>query len=224
MNTDNKKLLKEFAAIYAASNRAKQAAVAELGRIDEKYKRLAEEEKKSLNELVESLDKQLAYYGPLLGNDPEVKAPKTEEPVIEKGPSDEPEKQPESEEEPVIQDTLFPENNEPDENEAPAEPAPVAEGPGEPAGVPADGEPAPAEQPADGAPAKTAKDLDAEEDDEWNQRIESGELKEVPSSASQPEPSPEAVSEEEWKAAPGDEDPASEEDPWPSMPEEWNQQ
>lgn len=214
MNTDNKKLLKEFAAIYAASNRAKQAAVAELGRIDEKYKRLAEEEKKSLNELVESLDNQLAYYGPILGNDPEVKAPRAEEP----------EKQPEPEEEPVIQDTLFPENNEPDENEAPAEPVPVAEGPGEPAGVPADSEPAPAEQPADGALAKTGKDFDAEEDNEWNQRIESGELKEVPSSASQPEPAPEAVSEEEWNAAPGDEDPASEEEPWPSMPEEWNQQ
>lgn len=214
MNTDNKKLLKEFAAIYAASNRAKQAAIAELGRIDEKYKRLAEEEKKSLNELVESLDKQLAYYGPILGNDPEVKAPKAEEP----------EKQPEPEEEPVIQDTLFPENNEPDENEAPAEPAPVAEDAGEPAGVPADGEPAPAEQPADGAPAKTAEDLDAEEDNEWNQRIESGELKEVPSSASQPEPAPEAVPEEEWNSAPGDEDPVSEEEPWPSMPEEWNQQ
>lgn len=221
MNTDNKKLLKEFAAIYAASNRAKQAAVAELGRIDEKYKRLAEEEKKSLNELVESLDKQLAFYGPLLGNDADAKAPKAEEPVTEEGASNEPEKQPEPEEEPVIQDTLFPENNEPDENEVPAEPDPVAEDAGDHDAVSAGSEPAAAEEPADGTPAKTAKDLDAEEDDEWNQRIESGELKEVPSPAPQPEPAPEVVSEEEWNAAPGDEDPAPEEEPWPSMPEEW---
>ena len=220
MNTDNKKLLKEFAAIYAASNRAKQAAVAELGRIDEKYKRLAEEEKKSLNELVESLDKQLAYYGPLLGNDPEVKAPKAEEPVTEGGPSNEPEQQPEPEEEPVIQDTLFPENNEPDENEAPAEPAPVAESPGEPAGVP-----------ASDAPAAVESSLDKEEDDKWNKRIESGELKEVEEKTEGvtkeekvEEPTPEVVSEEEWNAAPSDEDPAPEEEPWPSMPEEWNQQ
>lgn len=208
MNTDNKRLLKEFAVIYAASNRAKQAAVAELGRIDEKYKRLAEEEKKSLNELVESLDKQLAYCGSFLGNDSEVKAPKAEEPVTEGGPSNESEKQPEPEEEPVIQDTLFPENNEPDENEAPAEPAPVAESPGEPAGVPADGEPAPAEQPADGAPVEVAE--------EKKESVIEEEKAE--------EPAPEPVSEEEWNAAPSDENPAPEEDPWPSMPEEWNQQ
>ena len=193
MNTDNKKLLKEFAAIYSASNKAKQALVAELGKIDEKYKRLAEEEKKSLNELVEELDRQMAFYGPLIGVDSDAKAPKSE-PVNEGGPSGEAEseKEPEPEEEPEIQDTLFPENNEPEE---PTEPDPVAEDAGKPAGVPASCEPAPAEQPGGG----TLAEAPAEE-----------------------EAAPEAEEEPEWGGASNEEpvDPAAE--GWPSMPEEWN--
>lgn len=99
--TDNKMLLKEFSKIYASCNKAKQGAIVELAKIDEKYRKLAEKEKEDLNELVKTLESQMEIYGNYLGLN------KTENAVEET-------EEAESEtvvEEPVITDTIFPENN-----------------------------------------------------------------------------------------------------------------
>ena len=93
--TDNKKLLKEFSTIYASCNRAKQGAIAEISKIDEKYRKLAEKEKEQLNELVKALDSQLELYGSYLGL-------KKEEEVAEEAKDE------------VVVDNLYPENNEED--------------------------------------------------------------------------------------------------------------
>ena len=95
--TDNKTLLKQFANIYSSCNKAKQGALAEIGKIDEKYRKLAEKEKEQLNELVKALDSQMEMYGNYLGlNKTE---DKTEEPVEEPA-------------EDLVKDELFPDNNE----------------------------------------------------------------------------------------------------------------
>ena len=101
---DNNKLAKELSSIYSSSNKAKKSVVAELAKIDEKYKKLAEQEKAQLNKTLEMLDNQLKYYGTLLGLSDDAVEEKVEEAVVE-----EPEK---VEEEPVIEDTVFEENNE----------------------------------------------------------------------------------------------------------------
>lgn len=112
--TDNKKLLKEFANIYASCNKAKQGAIAEIGKIDEKYRKLAEEEKKQLNELVKAIDSQMEMYGNYLGLN------KAKELV---GATHEDTEISDAVEEPVenekVVDTIFPENNEekPEESE-----------------------------------------------------------------------------------------------------------
>ena len=91
MSIDNKKLLKELSAIYASSNKAKTAVVAEIAKVDEKYRKLAEDEKKELSATLAQLEQQLDYYGKILG------LGKNEESV--------------EEEEAPITDTIFPENN-----------------------------------------------------------------------------------------------------------------
>ena len=164
---DNKKYLKDVASMYSTAQRVKKYVVAELDKIDEKYRKIIAEEKKRLNEQLDVLNAQIKFYAGIVSPE-ETPASEDSEPKAEQMPA--------VEEEPVITDTIFPENNEPEET---AEPAPVAEDAGELAGVPVDSKPASDEQSADGTSAKIAADLDAEEDDEWNQRIESGELKEV---------------------------------------------
>lgn len=164
---DNKKYLKDVSSLYSTAQRVKKYVVAELDKIDEKYRKIIAEEKKKLNEQLEVLNAQIKFYAGIVSPE-ETPASEESEPKEEQTPA--------VEEEPVITDTIFPENNEPEEV---VEPAPVAEDAGESASVPTDGEPATGDEPTDGAPAKTAVDLDAEEDDEWSQRIESDELKEV---------------------------------------------
>lgn len=164
---DNKKYLKDVSSLYSTAQRVKKYVVAELDKIDEKYRKIIAEEKKRLNEQLEVLNAQIKFYAGIV-NPEETSASEESEPKAEQIPA--------VEEEPIITDTIFPENNEPEDI---AESAPVVEDAGEPAGVPVDSKPASDEQSANGASAKTAADLDAEEDDEWNQRIESGELKEV---------------------------------------------
>ena len=113
--TDNKTLLKQFANIYSSCNKAKQSALVEIGKIDEKYRRLAEKEKEQLNELVKNLESQMEMYGNYLGlNKTEEKTEYLEPDPIEEAP------------EMKIQDTIFPENNE-EKNEAEnvSEPAPM---------------------------------------------------------------------------------------------------
>ena len=153
---DNKKYLKDVSSMYATAQRVKKYVVAELDKIDEKYRKIIAEEKKKLNEQLEVLNAQIKFYAGIVSPE-ETPTPEESEPKVEQTLA--------VEEEPVITDTIFPENNEPEDT---AEPAPVAEDAGEPAGDTVFDEPAPA-----------PKDLDAEEDAEWTERIESGELKEV---------------------------------------------
>lgn len=153
---DNKKYFKDVSSLYSTAQRVKKYVVAELDKIDEKYRKIIAEEKKQLNEQLEVLNAQIKFYSGIV-NPEETPASEESEPKAEQTPV--------VEEEPVITDTIFPENNEPEEV---VEPAPVAEDAGESAGDTVLDEPAPA-----------PKDLDAEEDADWTERIESGELKEV---------------------------------------------
>lgn len=131
------KLAKEFEKIRASLSKSKKLILADIDKIDEKYRRLAQEEKKSLTESLGILNEQLKYYDNMLGGVTE----NAEDTSVE-------EQKPE--EEPTIQDTIFPENNEPEEPEKREE---VKE-------------------------AKVV-DLDAEEDAEWGLKIQSGEIKAV---------------------------------------------
>lgn len=131
------KLVKEFEKIRVSLAKSKKLILADIDKIDEKYRRLAQEEKKSLTESLGILNEQLKYYDNMLSGAP----------VNAEDTSAEEQK---SEEEPKIQDTIFPENNEPEETEKQEE-----------------------------AKETKAVDLDAEEDAEWEQKIQSGEIKEV---------------------------------------------
>ena len=111
---DNNKLAKELASIYSASNKAKKSVIAELAKIDEKYRKLAEQEKEKLNKTLEMLEAQLKFYKPLLDLN------KPEEPSGELYQEDKPaDVAPEEK----IEDTIFPENNETDKVEDDAETA-----------------------------------------------------------------------------------------------------
>ena len=184
---------------------------AELDVIDEKYRKLIEEEKKNLKSQLAEATKQLKVWEKMfnsfdttmvqeaLGYEVNNTAEETEESAQESVADATVE-----ETEPIVTDTIFPENNEPENI---PEPAAVAEDAGEPATVP-----------APDAPAAVESSLDKEEDDEWNKRIESGELKEVEASA---DPEPEWPVEE--KPADGQKETpvlTDGEDGWP-IPEEW---
>lgn len=131
------KLAKEFEKIRASLSKSKKLILADIDKIDEKYRRLAQEEKKNLTENLGILNEQLKYYDNMLGGVSE----NTEDTSVE-------EQKPE--EEPTIQDTIFPENNEPEEPEKQEE-----------------------------MKETKAVDLDAEEDAEWEKKIQSGEIKAV---------------------------------------------
>lgn len=191
---------KEFSKIYASCNKAKQGAIAEIGKIDEKYRKMAEEEKKQLTELVKNLEEQMKMYAVYLGLNKDDEATETLEPAPAEEMPDMTAKK-EEEAEPVIVDTIFRENNEPEEV---AEPAPVIEGADEPAGDPVPDESAPA-----------PKDLDAEEDAEWDKRIESGELKEVQWPDEQTAEEPKEEKKEPVLVV-------DDETGWPAFPEGWN--
>ena len=95
------KLVKEFEKIRASLAKSKKLIVADIDKIDEKYRTLAQEEKKSLTENLAILNEQLKYYDKML----------TGQTVVEET-SEESTKE---EQEAVIEDTIFPENNEPEE-------------------------------------------------------------------------------------------------------------
>ena len=131
------KLAKEFEKIRASLSKSKKLILADIDKIDEKYRRLAQEEKKSLTENLGILNEQLKYYDNMLGG-------------VSENAEDISAEEQKLEEEPTIQDTIFPENNESEELEKKEEVKEVK-----------------------------AVDLDAEEDAEWEQKIQSGEIKEV---------------------------------------------
>ena len=93
------KLAKEFEKIRTSLAKSKKLILADIDKIDEKYRRLAQEEKKSLTESLGILNDQLKYYDNMLGGVAE---------TVEEASADEQK----TEEEPKIQDTIFPENNE----------------------------------------------------------------------------------------------------------------
>ena len=201
---DNKKYLKDVSSMYSTAQRVKKYVVAELDKIDEKYRKIIAEEKKKLNEQLEVLNAQIKFYAGIVSPE-ETPAPEESEFKEEQTPI--------VEEEPVITDTIFPENNEPEDT---AESAPVAKDAGEPAGNTVPDEPAPA-----------SKNLDAEEGADWTERIESGELKEVEQ--------PEWTSTDPAEDWPAMEEPKREEEEekkepvlvtddesgWPEFPAEW---
>ena len=62
------KLAKEFEKIRASLTKSKKLILADIDKIDEKYRRLAQEEKKSLTESLGILNEQLKYYDNMLGS------------------------------------------------------------------------------------------------------------------------------------------------------------
>lgn len=114
MITSNKKLIKNFREILAASINAKGLISAEMDKVDAKYAALAEKEKAEYAKQAKALDAQIEMCNDFLhGADtskPEPEEPKAEEPT----PKSEPE---------TVVDTLFDDNNELEEPAAEEEPA-----------------------------------------------------------------------------------------------------
>lgn len=103
MVTTNKKFISELKNIIASTDKAKKVALAEIDKIDAKYKALAEKEKASLSKTVKLLESQLSMYNDMIKTDdesaePEETTPNAAEQIPEK--------------EQLIEDTVFPENNE----------------------------------------------------------------------------------------------------------------
>jgi hypothetical protein len=115
------KLTKEFEKIRVSLTKSKKLIVADIDKIDEKYRRLAQEEKRSLTESLAVLNEQLKYYDKMLGNEPVQEELDTEEreDFVEIEPAVLPE--PKEEKEAPIEDTIFPENNEPEQAEEKSE-------------------------------------------------------------------------------------------------------
>lgn len=90
---NNTKLVKSLKAAYDANSEALKSVSAEIEKIDEKYRQLAEKEKKSLSKTVDILTKQVEQYKTLLSQ--------FEEPEADK-----------------VEDNIYPENNEPECPEA----------------------------------------------------------------------------------------------------------
>ncbi len=104
MLTDNKKLIREIRSIIECSEKAKKFALAEIDKIDAKYRALAEKEKSELNDTIKLLDSQITKYSSILAEDSVDDEPET--PAVEQETED---TVPAEEE---VVDTLFPENNE----------------------------------------------------------------------------------------------------------------
>ena len=96
---DNKKFVKEINNIVSSSEKAKKLALAEIEKIDEKYRKLAEEEKKKLNVLVANLDAILKNYSDMLEPEQESEAAESvEEPAVQEEPE-------------MVVDTIYKDNN-----------------------------------------------------------------------------------------------------------------
>ena len=106
------KLVKEFAKIRTSLAKSKKLILADIDKIDEKYRKLAQEEKKSLTDSLAVLNEQLKYYDKMLDGESVV-----EDAADEGNEADSTEDASKTEEEPVIEDTIFPENNEPEAKE-----------------------------------------------------------------------------------------------------------
>lgn len=175
------KLVKEFEKIRTSLAKSKKLVLSDIDKIDEKYRKLAQEEKKSLTESLAVLNEQLKYYDKMLDGEPIVEETDEKSEYVEPDPVEE---APEM----TIQDTIFPENNEPETKDEKRE--------------------------------EKSVDLDAEEDAEWDEKIQSGEIKEVKSDVEDtfegwPEPVEEKKQEEEPVPVITTDD-----NDWP-IPEDW---
>ena len=110
MISTNKKLIKNFREILAASVNAKGLIAAEMEKVDAKYAALAEKEKAEYTKQAKALDAQIEMCNSFL-NGADTSAP-DKEPVVE-----EKEEATAPVEEDVVKDTLFEENNEPEVSE-----------------------------------------------------------------------------------------------------------
>ena len=114
------KLVKEFEKIRTSLAKSKKLVLSDIDKIDEKYRKLAQEEKKSLTESLAVLNEQLKYYDKMLNGVPIV-----EDASDENAETEQVEETPEEEKEAVIEDTIFPENNEPEVKEETKEEKPA---------------------------------------------------------------------------------------------------
>lgn len=108
MVTTSKKLNIELKNIIASNEKVKKVALAEIEKIDAKYKALAEKEKATLTRVIKSLDNQLTFYRDLLAVDKEEESSDTDTPDDSSVEQSQPEQK---EEESAIVDTIFVENN-----------------------------------------------------------------------------------------------------------------
>lgn len=104
------KLVKEFEKIRTSIAKSKKLVLSDIDKIDEKYRKLAQEEKKTLTENLAVLNEQLKYYDKMLDGEPIVEETDEKSEYVEPDPVEE---APEM----TIQDTIFPENNEPEVKE-----------------------------------------------------------------------------------------------------------
>ena len=155
---DNKKYLKDVSALYSSANKVKKHIINELDKIDEKYRRLIAEEKKKLTEQLAVINAQLECFGALVPEEKDAAAAELEK-------EKEVKEKPASEVNLKIVDTIFPENNEEEAEEEKKEKE--------------DEENAEDLNDAIEEEKGELNPLDAEEDAEWDERIQSGELKEV---------------------------------------------
>ena len=121
------KLVKEFEKIHSSLTKSKKLILADIDKIDEKYRKLAQEEKKSLNESLGILNDQLKYYEKMLGKSIVTidEEPDDDLPAGETALGD----SVKVEEEPVIEDTIFPDNNEESKKHDGADDLPFTETP-----------------------------------------------------------------------------------------------
>lgn len=94
---DNKKFLKEISNIFTAADKAKKVVLSEMDKIDDKYRKLAEEEKKQLNSILANLNEQIKLYGPMVNGDKDT-------PVVTEETTSAPEEE-------MVVDTIYKENN-----------------------------------------------------------------------------------------------------------------
>jgi len=199
---DNKKYLKDVSSMYSTAQRIKKYVVAELDKIDEKYRKIIAEEKKKLNEQLEVLNAQIKFYAGIVN---------PEETSVEEKTEETPAEEQKEEVEEKIQDTIFPENNEESEEEKKeAEDEAIAEDLNNAI-----------EEEKEEAQQEALRDLDAEEDAEWDQRIESGELKEVPFEQSNTEEQGDPNQWPEYEEKKEEIPAQTVEEDWGNIPDEW---
>ena len=101
------KLVKEFEKIRSSLTKSKKLILSEIDKIDDKYRKLAEEEKKSLMANLSAVNDQLKYFDNMLGGAAEEPAEESTDDAVE---------EPVAQEEPeMVVDTIYKENNIQDE-------------------------------------------------------------------------------------------------------------